>query len=141
MVRSRLTAIIRRLYHAITDLHWSTLAGGIVSHMGLTWIFMTWAGETGLVSPVTFLYWYATIASTVGYGDAGPAPDAGRLITAFFIYPGAIAAFIDVIDKNLAGTAAPWNRTSVGLCVVYPMHKANSYLCIVSACTPCEISE
>src|SRR3546814_3976454 len=38
MVRSRLTAIIRRLYHAITDLHWSTLAGGIVSHMGLTWI-------------------------------------------------------------------------------------------------------
>src|SRR3546814_16882359 len=115
MVRSRLTAIIRRLYHAITDLHWSTLAGGIVSHMGVTWIFMTWAGETGLVSPVTFLYWYATTASNDGYGDVGPATDAGRLITACFVYPGALAAFTAVIAKSLAGISAPWRRNSVDL--------------------------
>lgn len=115
MGRSRLTAIIRRLYHAVTDLHWTVLAGGIVLHMAAVWLLMSWAGETGLTEPATFLYWYATTASTVGYGDVSPESDAGRLLTAFVVYPGAIAAFTAIIAKSLAGLSAQWRRRRVGL--------------------------
>src|SRR3546814_5879376 len=37
MVRSRLTEINRRLYHAITELQWRNTAGGIALQMGRHW--------------------------------------------------------------------------------------------------------
>jgi voltage-gated potassium channel len=112
---SKLTVLIRRLYHALTDLHWGVLALAMLIHVGMSWLLMGWAGEGDLLRPASFLYWYATTAATVGYGDLAPKTDAGRLVTAFFVYPGGIAAFTSIIAKSFGGLSDRWRRRRIGL--------------------------
>lgn len=114
MGRSPLIAVIRIVYQAITNLHWGVLALGVALHMAGSWLLMAWAGEAPLLRPADFIYWYATTASTVGYGDLSPRTDMGRLITAFFVYPGAIAAFTSIVAKSLAGLSDIWRRRRMG---------------------------
>jgi voltage-gated potassium channel len=115
MEAPRVATIIRAIYRAVTDLHWSVLAGAVLLHLAAAWFLMGLAGETELLEPAAFLYWYVTTASTVGYGDLAPATKAGRLLTAFFVFPGAIAAFTTVIAKTLAGLSGRWRRRRMGL--------------------------
>ena len=98
----------------MADLHWTLLAVLIGLHALSTWGLMLLAGEEKLQAPATFLYWYATTAYTVGYGDLSPQSDAGRLITALWVFPGAIAAFTTVVAKVLAAIGDVWRVRRAG---------------------------
>ena len=63
---------------------------------------------------MTFFYWYATTAYTVGYGDLSPGTDLGRLITAIWVFPGAIAAFTTVVAKVLGAIGDIWRLRRAG---------------------------
>ena len=88
----------------------------LVAHMVAVWLLMYFVGEEPEFERLpTFIYWYATTASTIGYGDVSPKTDVGRLINAFFVYPGAIAVFTGIITKAIAGASDRLRRTRVGL--------------------------
>jgi voltage-gated potassium channel len=104
------------VYHAITDLRWPVLLAFLIGHMVLVWLLMHFVGEeTELQRVPTFIYWYATTASTIGYGDLSPKTDAGRLINAFVVYPGAIAAFTAIITKAIAGASDRLRQARAGM--------------------------
>lgn len=100
----------------MTDLHWWVLLAVLVGHMVVTWLLMHFVGEEPEFERLpTFIYWYATTASTIGYGDLTPKTDAGRLINAFFVYPGAIAIFTTIITKAIAGAGERMRRARLGM--------------------------
>ena len=112
--KTALAIVLRRLYHAVGDLHWTVLLGVLLLHMLASWLLLRAAGEADLGPPVTFLYYYATTATTVGYGDLTPKSDMGRMATSFFIFPGAIAAFTTLIAKAFGGLSTSWRRRRQG---------------------------
>ena len=109
-----LRRLINRLHLAVADVHWSVLAVAASAHAGASWMLLTAVGEEKITSPASFLYWYATTAYTVGYGDLSPQTDAGRLITATFVFPGAIAIFTTMVAKTLNGLGNFWRRRRSG---------------------------
>ena len=109
-----LAIILRRLYHAVGDLHWTVLTFILLLHMLASWQLLRAAGEADLSPPPNFLYYYATTAATVGYGDLTPKSDVGRMVTSFFIFPGAIAAFTTVVAKAFGALSASWRRRRQG---------------------------
>ncbi len=110
-----LGAYLRRLYLAASELHRGVLFALLVLHMTISWELLSFAGEADLLGLPAFLYWYATTASTVGYGDLSPKSDAGRLVVALFVMPGAIALFTVSIARAFAGVSARWRRRRMGL--------------------------
>ncbi|HZF42205.1 MAG TPA: ion channel [Sphingomonadaceae bacterium] len=112
--KTALAIVLRRLYHAVGDLHWTVLLFVLLLHMLVSWQLLRAAGEADLVAPVGFLYYYATTATTVGYGDLTPKSDMGRMVTSFFIFPGAIAAFTTLIAKAFGALSASWRRRRQG---------------------------
>lgn len=106
--RMKLAQIFDQAFHAMADMHWRMLAGLILFHAVSSWLLLAMTGEAGLKSPAAFFYWYATTAYTVGYGDLSPQGAAGRLITALWVFPGAIAAFTTVVAKVLAAIGDIW---------------------------------
>lgn len=105
-----------RLYHSITDLRWWVLGLFLLAHMVATWLLMHFVGEEPEFERLpTFLYWYATTASTIGYGDVTPKTDVGRLINACFVYPGAIAMFTAIVTKAISAGAERVRRARVGM--------------------------
>lgn len=106
--RLKLARLFDRAFHTMADLHWTLLLGLIVFHALTTWGLLALAGEEKLQGAATFFYWYATTAYTVGYGDLSPQTDAGRLITALWVFPGAIAAFTTVVAKVLSAIGEVW---------------------------------
>ncbi len=92
------------------------LLGLLAGHMILVWLLMYFVGEEPEFERLpTFIYWYATTASTIGYGDLSPKTDAGRLINAFVVYPGAIAIFTGIITKAIAGASDRLRRARAGM--------------------------
>lgn len=112
--RLKLSRLFDRAIHAMADLHWTVLGMLIVGHAAITWVLLDLAGEERLEGPATFFYWYATTAYTVGYGDLSPQTEAGRLITALWVFPGAIAAFTTIVAKILAAIGDVWRRRRSG---------------------------
>jgi voltage-gated potassium channel len=106
--RMKLAHLFDRAFHAMADLQWALLFALIAAHAGLTWLFLAMAGEPKLHGAADFLYWYATTAYTVGYGDLSPQTGAGRLVTALWVFPGAIAAFTTIVAKVLAAIGEVW---------------------------------
>lgn len=115
MAAFSLTALLRRLYLAAAELHPSVLIGLLAAHMAISWTLLSTAGEADLTHAVSFIYWYATTASTVGYGDLSPKSDTGRLIAAFFVMPGAIALFTATIARAFSGLSNLWQRRRSGM--------------------------
>lgn len=113
-LRPRLARAFDRAFHAMADLQWPALFALIVLHALSTWGLLILAGETKLQNAATFFYWYATTAYTVGYGDLSPQTDVGRLITALWVFPGAIAAFTTIVAKVLAAIGEVWRRRRAG---------------------------
>ncbi|MEE8439130.1 MAG: ion channel, partial [Micropepsaceae bacterium] len=62
-----------------------------------------------------FWYFYATTATTVGYGDYSPVTEAGRLVTVLWIMPGGIALFTTIIAKVVRRIADRWRKRMRGL--------------------------
>jgi voltage-gated potassium channel len=88
----------------------------LVVHMIGTWLLMHFVGEEPEFERLpTFIYWYSTTASTIGYGDVTPKTDEGRLINALFVYPGAIAIFTTIITKFIAGATERLRRARIGM--------------------------
>lgn len=112
--RLKLARLFDRAFHAMADLHWTLLFALILLHALLTWLLLAIAGEDKLHGVADFLYWYATTAYTVGYGDLSPQTDAGRLITALWVFPGAIAAFTTIVAKVLAAIGEVWRVRRAG---------------------------
>jgi voltage-gated potassium channel len=108
-------ALLRRLYLIASELHWGILLGIVLVHMAISFALLSLAGEADLTGPVTYIYWYATTALTVGYGDLSPKSDLGRMAAAFFIMPGAIACFTAAIAKALNDVAVIWRQKRIGL--------------------------
>lgn len=116
MAQFSLKALLSRLYVAVTDLRWWVLGAFLVAHMVGTWLMMHFVGEEAEFERLpTFIYWYATTASTIGYGDVSPKTDVGRLINAFFVYPGAIAVFGAIITKAVASAGDRVRRVRIGM--------------------------
>ncbi len=110
-----LAVVLRRLYLAASELHPGILFALLLAHMATSHVALRLAGEADLRSPIAFIYWYATTASTVGYGDLSPKGDAGRLLAAFWVMPGAIALFTTAIARTFAGLSQRWRRRRLGL--------------------------
>lgn len=112
--RMKLARLFDAAFHAMADTHWVVLFLLIAFHAASTWVLFTVSGETELTGPATFFYWYATTAYTVGYGDLSPSTNSGRLITALWVFPGAIAAFTTVVAKVLAAIGEVWRLRRAG---------------------------
>lgn len=109
-----LRRITDRLHLALAELHWWVLAAAALGHAGIAWLWLRACGEDKLGESVSFLYWYATTAFTVGYGDLSPQTAGGRLVTAAFVFPGAIAIFTTIVAKSLSELAGFWRRRRSG---------------------------
>jgi len=106
----------QRVYVSVATLSWSVLGLCFAVHALVSYGLFTAAGESDLVaSPVTFLYFYMTTATTVGYGDLSPGGDAGRLANTLVVLPGSIALFTVLLGKAVAGMSAFWMRRLQGL--------------------------
>ncbi|WP_331037352.1 potassium channel protein [Brevundimonas sp.] len=112
--RMKLARLFDRAFHAMADLHWTMLVLLIAVHAAVTWLLLAVAGESKLQEASAFLYWYATTAYTVGYGDLSPQTAAGRLVTALWVFPGAIAAFTTVVAKVLGAIGDIWRLRRAG---------------------------
>jgi voltage-gated potassium channel len=116
MAQFSLKTWLVRLYHAISDLTWWVLLAVLLAHMAATWLLMYFVGEEPEFERLpTFIYWYATTASTIGYGDVTPKTDSGRLINALFVYPGAIAIFTTIVAKFIANASDRVRRARIGM--------------------------
>lgn len=106
----------QRAYVSIATLSWSVLGLCFAAHALLSYALFSAAGEADLVaSPITFIYFYMTTATTVGYGDLSPGGDAGRLANVLVVLPGSIALFTVLLGKAVAGMSAFWRRRLQGL--------------------------
>lgn len=98
-----LQIIIHRLYQHVLELKLWLLFALIGAYLVISWVLFHLAGETGLTSSlITYVYFAATTASTVGYGDLSPETEAGRLVAAVWFFPGALLIFSAVLGR-LAG--------------------------------------
>jgi voltage-gated potassium channel len=95
-----LQPIISRLYQHVLELKLWLLGSLICGYLAISWILFLLAGEVGLTdNPLTFIYFAATTASTVGYGDLSPETEAGRMVAAFWFFPGALLIFSAVLGR------------------------------------------
>jgi len=95
-----LQVIISRLYQHVIELKLWLLGTLICGYLLISWLLFLLAGETGLTgNPLTFIYFAATTASTVGYGDLSPETEAGRMVAAFWFFPGALLIFSAVLGR------------------------------------------
>ncbi len=92
--------ILSRLYHHVLELKFWLLATIVGGYLVVSWLLFLLAGETGLTGNLlTFIYFAATTASTVGYGDLSPETAAGRMVAAFWFFPGALLIFSAVLGR------------------------------------------
>ncbi|MEP3276544.1 MAG: ion channel [Stappiaceae bacterium] len=92
--------IVSRLYSHIIELKTWILFAILFGYLFISWALFFLAGEVDLTHDITnYLYFAATTASTVGYGDLSPQTAAGRLIAAFWFFPGALVIFTAVLGK------------------------------------------
>ncbi len=95
-----LQLLISRVYQHVLELKLWLLAALICAYLFISWALFLLAGETGLTgNPLTFIYFAATTASTVGYGDLSPETEAGRMVAAFWFFPGALLIFSAVLGR------------------------------------------
>ena len=95
-----LQLIISRLYQHVIELKLWLLMTLICAYLFISWALFWLAGEGGLTNnPLTFIYFAATTASTVGYGDLSPETEAGRMVAAFWFFPGALLIFSAVLGR------------------------------------------
>jgi len=110
--------VLGKLYRSLRGhlrrISWGVVALALAVHMSATWLLLAWAGEAKLLGWDSFVYYYVTTASTIGYGDLSPGSAAGRWVAALFVMPGAIALFASILAKTSAGLLNFWKRHQVG---------------------------
>lgn len=114
--------LYRTLRGHLRRISWSIVAAALAVHMSGTWLLLAWAGEDKLLGWDSFVYYYVTTASTIGYGDLSPGSAGGRWVAALFVMPGAIALFASILAKTSAGLLNFWKRHQVGKMSYEDMH-------------------
>ena len=109
-----LSRVARRLYARITGLSWDTVFILAACHFIVSWGAVALIGGEEIAEGRIFWYFYATTATTVGYGDYSPATWAGRLVTVLWIMPGGIALFTTIIAKALRQVTDRWRKSVRG---------------------------
>lgn len=106
----------QQVYISIATLSWTVLGALFATHSLASFVLFAAVGEDKLTdSVITFVYFYMTTATTVGYGDLSPGSDAGRLVNVCLVLPGSIALFTVLLGKAVAGMSAFWRRRLQGL--------------------------
>lgn len=107
--------VAKRLYARISELTWDTVLSLTVIHFAVSWSLISVIGGEEIASGEIFWYFYATTATTVGYGDYAPATAAGRAITILWVMPGGIALFTTIIAKVVQQFTEKWRKRLRGL--------------------------
>lgn len=90
----------RRFMTAVVHVRPWVLASALGSYLGITWVLLVLANETTLVdSFITFVYFTATVASTIGFGDYSPKTDAGKLIAVLWLFPCSFLIYSTLLAK------------------------------------------
>jgi voltage-gated potassium channel len=109
-----LTQSIMKLYYVLAKTSWVSIVAMITAHASISYIGLTVAGEADILNPITFIYFYATTAYTIGYGDFSPTTDLGRLFAAIWIFPGALLVFSGLLAKLTQYFAVKWSKRMQG---------------------------
>ena len=110
-----LSRVMQRLYARVSGLTWDIVLLMTVFHFAVSWGLLALIGDEKIASGEIFWYFYATTATTVGYGDYSPVTVAGRAITIAWIMPGGIALFTTIIAKVVQNVADKWRKRLRGL--------------------------
>lgn len=95
-----LTVLFRRAMSAVVHVRPWVLASSLGCYLGITWVLLVIANETTLVdSFITFVYFTATVASTIGFGDYSPKTDAGKLIAVLWLFPCSFLIYSTLLAK------------------------------------------
>ncbi len=109
-----LSRLARRIYASIAGLSWGAVFVFAACHFAISWGVIALAGGEEIAEASIFWYFYATTATTVGYGDFAPATLAGRLVTVLWIMPGGIALFTTIIAKAVQQVSDRWRKSVRG---------------------------
>lgn len=110
-----LSRLAKLLYARVTGLSWDVVILMTAAHFAVSWMLIELVGGEEISAGNLFWYFYATTATTVGYGDYSPATEAGRLITVLWIMPGGIALFTTIIAKIVQLISDQWRKRMRGL--------------------------
>ncbi len=109
-----LSIVAKRIYARIIGLSWDAVIVFAACHFAMSWGLIALAGGEEIVKGGIFWYFYATTATTVGYGDYSPATWAGRLVAVLWIMPGGIALFTTIIAKAVQQISDRWRKSVRG---------------------------
>ena len=111
IILSRLT---KRIYARIAGLSWDAVFVLAACHFAISWGVIVLTGGEEIAEGGIFWYFYATSATTVGYGDYSPGTWAGRLVTVLWVMPGGIALFTMIIAKAVQQVSDRWRKSVRG---------------------------
>ena len=109
-----LSRVAKRIYARIAGLSWDAVFVLAACHFAISWGVMALVGGKEIAEVGIFWYFYATTATTVGYGDYSPATWAGRLVTVLWVMPGGIALFTTIIAKAVQQASDRWRKSVRG---------------------------
>lgn len=106
--------MILRINMQMLKLRWTFLAMLVFVHFAFSWYLLLQAGETEIIAPFKFYYFYLVTASTVGYGDFSPSSLAGQAAVSLFVIPGGVILFAALIGKMTTVIVDGWRRNMKG---------------------------
>ena len=109
-----LSRIAKRIYARIAGLSWDAIFVLGACHFAISWGAIALTGGEEIAEGGIFWYYYATTATTIGYGDYSPATWAGRLVAVLWIMPGGIALFTTIIAKAVQQASDRWRKSVRG---------------------------
>ena len=109
-----LSRLLRQFNHLLLSMSWVALTVLVGAHFFSSWLLLWIAGESQLVAPDVFWYFYMVSATTVGYGDYSPVTGFGRVAVTFWLMTGGITLFAAVIGKVTQFLIALWRKRMRG---------------------------
>lgn len=105
----------RKMLRYFAESKWYTIVIATVFYAASSWVMLSLANEKVITESVTFLYWLAVTASTVGYGDYSPQTPMGKIIVALYVIPLGLSIFAMVIGRIAAFVGNQWRKSLMGL--------------------------
>ncbi|QPL45707.1 potassium channel family protein [Halomonas sp. A40-4] len=110
--------VLLRLFKALQastiNVSWMFLLLMVISHAALSWALMAMSSEAVAETFGTWVYFYVTTATTVGYGDYSPVTSSGQWAAALWVIPGGIMLFAAFIGKATANISSTWRMLVQG---------------------------
>lgn len=106
--------LIRALQASTINVSWTFLFLMVIGHAALSWVFMAMSNEAIADTFGTWVYFYVTTATTVGYGDYSPVTPSGQWAATLWVIPGGIMLFAAFIGKATANISATWRMLVQG---------------------------